>query len=517
LSFYDKQLKSEMKMNRTRKFFYNSITTAFLQIVSMIVGFIIPRIMLENYGSEINGLVSSITQCISYFNLVEAGLAGAAVYALYKPLADNDYKAVNGIVVAAKKFYNLSGYMFTILTISLAILYPIFVKTDIITEFDIGMLVLVIGVSGSIEFFTMAKYRVLLTADQKIYIISITSILSIVVNAIILVVLANMQTNIVVLRTFALISVFARTIILYLYINIKYKYINYQEKPNYKALNKRWDALYLQILGSVQIGIPVVFATIFIDLKVVSVYTVYNMIIGGINGVLSIFISGLSSSFGDIIARKDLKLLQKSISEFEFFYYSLLTIIYSTTFILFIPFIKIYTSGIVDINYVRPITGFLFVLNGLLYNLKTPQGMLVISAGMYKETRNQSTIQALIIIVGGLFLIQFWGLNGMMIASILSNLYRIIDLVFFIPRNLTKLPIRTTVYKMGMIFIITILVWLPFNFYELSPRSFLAFFIMGFCIVIYSSVLVALVGLIFERNRMYNLHERLKLILGTKK
>ena len=39
-------------MSRTEKFLYNSVTTAFYQIVVMIAGFITPRIMLKYYGSE---------------------------------------------------------------------------------------------------------------------------------------------------------------------------------------------------------------------------------------------------------------------------------------------------------------------------------------------------------------------------------------------------------------------------------------------------------------------------------
>ena len=69
--------------NRTQKFVYNSMSTAIMQIFTMVVGFIIPKVMLNSYGSEINGLVSSISQFIAYFNLVEAGLAGAAIYSLY--------------------------------------------------------------------------------------------------------------------------------------------------------------------------------------------------------------------------------------------------------------------------------------------------------------------------------------------------------------------------------------------------------------------------------------------------
>lgn len=54
-------------MGRSKKFMLNSVTTALLQVVTMIAGFITPRFMLTAYGSEINGLISSILQFISYF------------------------------------------------------------------------------------------------------------------------------------------------------------------------------------------------------------------------------------------------------------------------------------------------------------------------------------------------------------------------------------------------------------------------------------------------------------------
>jgi len=149
------------------------------------------------------------------------------------------------------------------------------------------------------------------------------------------------------------------------------------------------------ILGAVHIGAPAVILTLITkNLKLVSVYTIFNMVIAGINGILSIFISGLSASFGDVIAKGETTVLQKAYREVvEFAYYGLITLVYSIAFVTIMPFIKIYTKGVTDINYDVPLIGFLFVLNGLLYNIKTPQGMLVISAGLFKETKVQTTIQ----------------------------------------------------------------------------------------------------------------------------
>ena len=96
-----------------------------------------------------------------------------------------------------------------------------------------------------------------------------------------------------------------------IYVKTKYQYINYKEKPDTGALNKRWDALYLQVLGAVHKGAPVVILTLATgDLMLVSVYTIFNMVTASINGILSIFKSGLSASFGDVIARGHDKVLQ---------------------------------------------------------------------------------------------------------------------------------------------------------------------------------------------------------------
>lgn len=502
-------------MSRTKRFFYNSVTTALYQVVVMLAGFITPRVMLKFYGSEINGLISSINQFILYFNLVEAGLSGPAIYALYKPLADNDYKAINGVITAAKKFYTQSGYIFLSLTIGLAIIYPLYVKSNVVSPINVSLLVLILGVNGALEFFTLSKYRVLLTADQRTYVISLASIAHVILNTIIVVVLANLRVNIVVLRLVALLSIFLRSLILMVYVKIRYKFINYKETPNFKALNKRWDALYLQILGAVHTGAPIIILTIVTrDLKQVSIYTIYNMVVSGINGILNIFKSGLSASFGDVIARGEIKILQKAYTQFEFAYYSLITIVYSVAFITIMPFIRIYTAGIKDVNYYIPLTGFLFILNGLLYNMKTPQGMLVISAGMYKETKLPTTIQGAIAVIGGAILTPFLGINGALIGSILSNFYRDVDLLFFIPKNITKLPVKNTAIRFSRIFLCTFLIWSPFFFIKLNPTNYISWIINAIFVGIYALIIVFINGYIFERAVMLDTFKRIVRMVG---
>ena len=178
------------------------------------------------------------------------------------------------------------------------------------------------------------------------------------------------------------------------------------------------------------------------------------------------------------------------------------------------PFLKIYTSGITDTNYNLPFIGFLFVLNGLLYNIKTPQGMLVISAGMFKKTRKQSTIQAIIIIVFGFILTPRFGIAGVLISSCLSNLYRVIDLLFFIPRNLTKLPVRKTFFRQCGLFTSLIIVWLSSRFMNINPQNYMEWTGFALLLGIYSIVVVLLMILAFDRHSLKNVFMRLKVLVG---
>ncbi|MGG0276181.1 lipopolysaccharide biosynthesis protein [Bacillus rhizoplanae] len=504
-------------MNRTRKFFYNSISTALCQLIVMLAGFITPKIMLHYYGSEINGLVSSINQFVSYFYLVEMGLSAATVYALYKPLADNDHKAINGVVSAANKFYNQAGYIFVSLTLGLAIIYPMLVKTDTLTPLNIGILVLVLGVNGALEFFTLSKYRAIISADQRTYVISYATIAYIIINTTIIVILARLGVGIVLLQAIALLSIFLRSFILMIYVKIKYKYIDYKEVPNTLALNKRWDALYQQILGIIYKSSPVIILTLFVkDLTLVSIYTIFNIIMMGISGILEIFMSGLSASFGDVIARKEKSTLQRAFREFEFVYYGLITIIYAVSFVTIMPFIRIYTQGITDAVYDNSTIGFLMVLNGLLYNIKVPQGMLVISAGMYKETRKQVTIQACIILIGGIVLSVYWGIIGVLVAAILSNAYRDIDLLFFVPNKITGLPVKATIFRWINILCSLLIICVPFYFIEIEPGGYITWFLYAIMVAIYGVLVILFSGYIFERDEMKNITRRILSIIKVR-
>src|SRR5690554_48695 len=130
---------------RSKKALYNNLSAILLQSMILLFGLITPRLMINLYGSELNGLVSSSKQIISYLKYLELGISSALVYMLYKPIAYKDYNEINPLVSRAKTEYNKIGFGYFIGAILISALYPLLLKSSFNYLF-IFIVILIIGI-----------------------------------------------------------------------------------------------------------------------------------------------------------------------------------------------------------------------------------------------------------------------------------------------------------------------------------------------------------------------------------
>ncbi len=502
---------------RTKKFLINSVFSVLEQITLAVIGLLLPRIMIFYYGSELNGLVVSITQFIGYFKLAEAGISTASIFALFKPIANNDSIEIAKIVKSTQSLYVKSGIVFLVGVLILSIIYPIIVNTDNLSFFEISYLVFIIGIFGGLDFFIFGKFRVLITADQKQFMISIASMAYLISNFILVYILSKNNTDIYIMKSFAMISFLAKIIPLYIYSFKKYRFIFNSKNVKPAHIPHRWDAFYIQILGATQVATPIILATIFVNLTQVSIFSVYLMVFSSLTGVLGIFSSSLSSIFGDIIAKKELKLLNKSYSQFETVYYIIITVIFSVSILTISSFIGIYSRGVTDTNYNWTMLGILLGINALLYNLKVPQGMVVMSSGKFKETKVQSTIQVLIIVFFGILLGYYYGIIGIVFSSILSNIYRVIDLIIYVPKYIINNNMFKTIQKVIIsIGIFSTSIFLSIII-KLDINDIISWVLYGVVLVIGYFVLTLSIFYTLNRNDINETFSRILRIVGMVK
>lgn len=499
----DSKIKSSTK---------NTTAALVMQAVVMIIGIILPRLYIKEYGSEVNGLVTSITQFISYFTIIEAGLASAGINALFNPIASKDIGQINRIVTAIKKFYYQVGYIFSSLIVGLALIYPLFVSVDGWGYWDVFILVVVLGMNGIIDFFTLSKHRAFLTADQHYYVVANATTIAYLVNFAAVYIAIKLSWGITIVRAIALTLYIVRSLIINIYVHIKYKYIDSNAEPDFSSLGKRWDAMILQLLGLAQTALPTILLTIIFrdDLSIVSVYSIYNLVASSIIALLGVVTNGVAGTLGNIIAKKNGDELKEFYTSYEMLFLSVSSIVYACMMVMYLPFIKLYTSGITDCEYVYPLTALLFTLNGLFYNFKTPAGSLIGTAGVFKETKKATIIQTLIAVVVCIVLTPILKINGLLIGLIVSNLYRTVELVIFMSRNVTHIPAWRSFKQIIVSFVAFVLSCVPFIFIKIEPRNYLSWLLYAVLVFLCSVIITIIVNLLCNIRTTLNLLSKLK-------
>jgi len=108
------------KISKSKK---NIIASLLMQLITICIGLVLPKLIIENYGSNINGLISTVNTFFVYFNILEGGVAVAAGASLYSPIKSNDYEQINRILSAVRNFYIKSGLLFVCITIAFSVFF----------------------------------------------------------------------------------------------------------------------------------------------------------------------------------------------------------------------------------------------------------------------------------------------------------------------------------------------------------------------------------------------------------
>ena len=282
-----------------KKVLKNIFASALPQIMNIITNLILPSMIILRFGSEINGLISSIKVIISYVSIVGAGIATATTQRLYEPVAKKQTNVVRGMLNASNKMFNKFGTIYCGIVLIVAILYPLFIETNI-EYITIVLLMLAMSISGASEFFAIGRCRSLLYADQKTYVCTLAQAASIFLSLLIALLMLKLNMNIIFIQlAISLVYVF-RAAFLIGYINKNYPELSdyKKEKPINSVVEKRKDAMIHQLSGLVVSGSQTTILTVLMGLGVASVYSVYNIVFSGLQSICSNLSTALTPFLG---------------------------------------------------------------------------------------------------------------------------------------------------------------------------------------------------------------------------
>lgn len=496
--------------SKSKKSFSNFSTALLYKLIVIAVGLILPRLFVTNYGSEINGLQSSVKQFFTYIALLEAGVGASALQSMYQPVALGDKQKTNAYLSAVSYHYNRTGLIYFAALSVLAVGYALVVPVQSVPVSQIIVYVLLSGASTGISFFYSAKIKLLISAVGDQFVVNWVTMGTYFLSSVLKVVLIGLSINILLVEATFLAVNLISTGIYFLVAKRKYPWLSLKEKPDFSCVEQKNAVVIHRVASVVFQNVDVLLLTFFCNLEIVSIYTMYKMVINMVTSIVGEIGNSVQFVLGQQFNSEETEGKEqycRLIDTFHVYYSAIAFGLYTVTYILLLPFMRLYTEGM-DINYIYPLLPLLYI--GMEYLMVGREAMMrtIEVAGHFKTTRVRTLLELGINLVSSVVLMLClirWlgpqgGLYGVLIGTILSLLYRTIDINVYANKNiLHRSPLRTfgVMLLNGLLFGVTVGV---LRFISLTVTSFGQFILCGFAVAIPVLVLFLLVQSLFNRQ-----------------
>ncbi len=484
-------------VSRKKKFIFTTQASLLFQIVSIISGFILPRLILQNYGSDVNGLVSSITHFLAIISLLDLGVGEVVRSSLYKPLAKNDYEQISRVVVSGEKFFRKIARILLIYVIVLIFIFLFLIKSDF-GHIYTATLIVSISISSFAQYYYGVVNGILLSADQKGYIFYYLQVATLILNVIVCVILMQFGQSIQMVKLATSLIYLLRPLALRLYVNKHYaidRSINLIDEP----IKQKWNGMAQHIATVVLSHTDTIVLTLFATISEVSVYSIYHYVVYGVKNMFDAMTIGIKPLLGELWAKRkeDNIELINTFSWLEWGIHTMAVFVFGCTMNLIIPFIQVYTKGITDVNYILPTFGILLTVAYAVYCIRLPYNMMILAAGHFKQTQKYYIIATSINVVVSILLVNWYGLIGVAIGTLAAMIFHTIWTVVYNAKHIMHRSIKLFL-KQIIIDIVTILIGVSVaGIFNLANIRYIDWGIMAVKVALVWGIIIILINTIF--------------------
>lgn len=410
-------------MSRSSNSLKNAGTGIGMELIDVLLRFICRTAFIYILGKEYLGISSLYTNVLTILNITELGFSTAITYSLYRPLSENDQDKIRSLMNYYKKVYRLIGFAVLGLGLVLMPFLPHLMSgvTDKVNIYQYYLLYLAQSV---VSYWFFSYKSALLIADQKKYISDIIRTFCRIAVCFLQVLALLLFRSFFLYTVLSIVMNIVQNIFTAWQTDVRYPYLKQPADPlskeDRKGLMNQVHALFLQKI-SVAIGTATdnLIISTFVSVLHVGLYDNYYMIISTVQKFLKSLFQGMTASLGNLFASES-----KERSEFVFRSLNLanscVVCVSSVCFLsLFQPFITLWIGH----DYLLDsFTVFIVVMN---FTTNFLQNIVLIyrdATGLFVVGRYRSLINAILNLFLSLIFVQFWGMAGVFIGSIVSRL-----------------------------------------------------------------------------------------------
>lgn len=509
-----------MKIERTRNSIRSTMSGLLNRGINLLIPFVIRTVMIHKLGVEYLGLSTLFVSLIQVLNLSELGIGSALVFHMYKPVSEDDFDALSGILWLYRRVYRVIGSVILGIGICLMPILPWLVDVKQLTGTNVNLyaLFMIYLVNTVISYWFFAYRKSLLMAYQRHDLISnINSMVNIglyVLQILALLVCPSYYLYILLMPIFTL----ADNILVALTTGKLYpQIIQRKHTPPTQVHGLLGNVKYMvghKVGGVVIQSADSIVISAFLNLTVLTAYSNYYYVVSALVGLIHVGYNAILAGVGNSILIQSREKNYELFEELSFLVFYVVAFCSACLMALYQPFMKLWMG---EELMLPNRTVVLFVVYFYTWQFRIIGLNFKDAAGMWKNDALKPYVGLVLNMTLNIVLVQLIGVDGVLLATIF-----VMTMVYFpwetwvLHKDLFK---KSTgkYYRRCLFYAIAagLTTWITYSVVSWISGNSLVFFIMKVIVTVFVSngILLMLTFHIPQRNGLLG---RIKAICNKK-
>lgn len=374
-------------------------------------------------GVQYLGLNSLFTSVLQVLNLAELGVGSAMVYSMYEPIAKDDTVKICALMKLYRTYYRIIGLAIAIIGCILLPFIPYLISGEVPSDVNVYVLYALNLGATVLSYWLFAYKNSILQAHQRNDIVSkvtlVTNTIQYLFQILTLWLLKNYYLFVIVL----LVSQAITNIITAIVADRLYPNFNPRgdvDKKDVKKINKRIRDLFTSKIGSIIYdSADTIVISAFLGLSILAVFQNYYYILTALTGFISVIFSACTAGIGNSIVVETKEKNFNDFTKFTFIICWIAGFCSVCLLCLYQPFMELWVGKDLMLPFSLVCC---FVIYFFLKQINSLFNLYKDASGMWHEDRFRPLVAALTNLVLNLILVQFIGLYGILISTVMAIL-----------------------------------------------------------------------------------------------
>lgn len=467
-----------------KKSFYNIFSGFFMKIIILFISLFVRNFLIKYVGNEANGIISLFSSIIGVLCITELGVGAAITYSMYKPIAEKNISKITALYNFYKVIYRRIAIIIFALAAAFIPFLNFFLK-DFSLDYNIYLLFF-IQLFGVIVVYFFSADISLINAYKRNYItilvLSFIQIIKIVIQALVLILTANLYLYLLA----TVVSEIIHMIIIKIYSKKSFADVvlgsfNEIDVDTKKQIIKDIKSIFLHKVGGILVNTidSIVISTV-LGVAILGYYSNYLLLINSLITICTMVFTQMISTIGQKFVEENKSVMKNFFMKYYLVNYMLASIMFFCFYTAADSFIDFAFGD--GLNLERNIV-LVISINYFIQFMRRTVLTFKDSAGLFYPDRYKPIIEGVVNLILSLIFVQIFGVIGVILSTIITNLFicHLVEPFVLFKYGFENTPKKYYLCNFSFICIFILVVTLyHYNFNFIIDNKFLEFIVNGF-------------------------------------